>query len=160
DGQSDLSDILAAVLSQVFEQMDRTAGFWQKVRGSTDTEWFGPVLPITDDEASNPAAVASMIESFRLGCRDLHDLWSMFLPPATLLELRKLSARPEQDFVFRDDVWARTVYDFALGYHLRSIGRDHLVRAATPLYLGWVASFVREMQPAPAATAERRLEQL
>jgi hypothetical protein len=160
EGRGDLSDTLAAVLSQVFEQMDRTAGVWQKVRGSTDTEWFGAAPPVADDEALSMPAVTPMIESFRLGCRDLHDLWSMFLPPATLLELRRMSGRPEEQFVFRDDVWARTVYDFALGYHLRTIGRDHLVRAVTTLYLGWVASFVREMQAAPVAAVEERLEQL
>jgi hypothetical protein len=160
DGALDLSDTLAAVLSLVFEQMDRTAGFWQKVRGSMDTEWYGPVSAIAEDETLSGPPLAPMVESFRLGCRDLHDLWSMFLPPATLLELRKMSSRPDEQFVFRDDVWARTVYDFALGYHMRSIGRDHLVRAVTTLYLGWVASFVREMQASPAAAVDQRLEQL
>jgi hypothetical protein len=159
DGSADLSDTLAAILGQIFEQMDRTAGIWQKVRGSTDTEWFGAVLPVADGDDPFPAeTLTSMIESFRLGCRDLHDLWSMLLPPASLLELRKMSGRPVEQFAFRDDVWARTIYDFALGYHLRSIGRDHLLRAITPLYLGWVASFVREMHAESASIVEQRLE--
>jgi len=57
-----------------------------------------------------------------------------------------------------DELWARIIYDFALGYHLRAITQDHLVRAMTPLYLAWVASYA--LQPEGAAAAEARLEHL
>jgi hypothetical protein len=52
------------------------------------------------------------------------------------------------------------VFDFALGYRLRTMNRDHLLRAFTPLYLAWAASFATEMQEARADEAERRLEAL
>jgi hypothetical protein len=40
------------------------------------------------------------------------------------------------------------------------IARDHLLRSLVPLYLAWLASFVREVRGAPPEEAERRLEQL
>jgi hypothetical protein len=61
---------------------------------------------------------------------------------------------------FHDQTWVRTVFDFALGYRLRTMNRDHLLRAFTPLYLAWAASFATEMQEARADEAERRLEAL
>jgi len=57
-------------------------------------------------------------------------------------------------------LWAQVVYDFALGHRLRTINRDHLLRAMTPLYLGWLASYALEMQNATVRAAEQRLEQL
>ena len=59
-----------------------------------------------------------------------------------------------------DELWARSVYDFALAHRLRTISRDHLLRAVTPLYLGWVASYALEMENASARAAEQRFERL
>ena len=101
-----------------------------------------------------------MLELFRLGTRDLLEVWSLILPPTTLLGLRKLSSLPPEQFRMPDELWARTVYDFVLGHRLRTINRDHLLRALTPLYLGWLASYALEMQNATVRAAEQRLEQL
>jgi hypothetical protein len=155
---ADLSATLRQVLTPLFEQMESTAAFWQKVRGSDPVPWFGPSLEVNTEPAQVNAR--RMIDSFRLGCQDLQEVWSRVLPPATLLELRKLSRQSEDAFRFPDEVWARTVYDFALGFHMRVIGRDHLLAAITPLYLGWVASFVAEIDSAGLDEVEERLERL
>jgi hypothetical protein len=63
-------------------------------------------------------------------------------------------------FSFPDQTWIRTLFGFALGYRLRTMNRDHLLRAFTPLYLAWAASFATEMQSARADEAEHRLEAL
>ena len=154
----DLSDTLRQVLATVFDPLERTAAFWQKVRGSEEVAWFGPPLEVNCDPAE--INVKRMIDSFRLGCQDLAGIWNLVLPPATLLELRRMLRLPDTEFCFHDDTWARTVYDFALGYHLRAIGRDHLLQAMTPLYWGWVASIVKELQEADSEQVEERLERL
>lgn len=59
-----------------------------------------------------------------------------------------------------DAVWVRVVYDFALAHRLRTISRDHLLKSMTPLYLGWVASYAREMQNVAPSAVEERLERL
>jgi hypothetical protein len=152
----DLSSILAAVLGSVFDEMNHNVSYWQKVRGSEPVRWFGTPVEI----AGNPPPVDAhkMWESFRLGCRTLQDVWSAVLPPATLLALKYL-ARDDAP-TLADDLWARIVYDFALGYRLHVMNRGHLLRALTPLYLGWLASFVREMSAAPSQDVERRVQQL
>jgi len=101
-----------------------------------------------------------MIESFRLGYQDLQGVWSQILSPAALLEYKKLSRLSETLFRLPDDLWARTVYDFGLAWHLRVMDRDHLLRAITPLYLGWAASSVLEMQTAGPEEVEARQERL
>jgi hypothetical protein len=47
-----------------------------------------------------------------------------------------------------------------LAHRLRTISRDHLLRSMTPLYLGWVASYVHDLTSGGAISPERRLERL
>jgi hypothetical protein len=101
-----------------------------------------------------------MIDSFRIGYENLYEVWSVVLPPATLLELKKLARRQNGEFAFSDHVWVRVIYDFAVAHHLRTIARDHLLRTLTPLYLGRVASFVLQMRAAGADEIEDRIEDL
>jgi glucosylglycerate synthase len=154
----DLSGTLQQALADIFGQMEDTAAFWQKVRGSEAVAWFGPPLEIETEHSE--FSRKPMIASFQQGCHDLIEIWKLVLPPATLLELRRMEGQPEAEFRFADELWARVVYDFALGYHLRVMGRDHLLQAIAPLYLGWAASFTGEMQAAGGMEVEGRLERL
>ena len=81
-----------------------------------------------------------MLDSFRLAYSNLHEIWSLVLPPNSLLGLKKLSLMPPASFRMADSLWARIVYDFILAYRLRTLNRGHLLGALTPLYLAWVAS--------------------
>jgi hypothetical protein len=153
-----LSSLLAAVLGPAFLEMERQAAFWQRVRGSSEVPAFG--YPETASEDTGAMDVRSMLESFQLGTQSLQDVWGLILPPMTLLELRKLSRLPPDQFRMPDDSWVRIVYDFALGHRLRTISRDHLLRSITPLYLGWIASYALEMESAGPAEIEARIESL
>ena len=154
----DASAILAEVLGTLFTQMETTVGFWQRARASQPVLVVGPL----SDMPSEPVAVnvKRMIDAYRLGHQTLQDIWGLVLPPASLLELKKLANRSEEQFRFAGELWARILYDFALGYRTRVIGRDHLLRALTPLYLGWVASYILETENVAPAEAESWLEKL
>ena len=101
-----------------------------------------------------------MIESFSLAYRNLQSVWPLVLPPATLVELKRLTIAEPARFRLADDLWARIVFDFTLAHRLRTINRDHLLKALVPLYLAWVASYATEVQGATRAMADVRLEQL
>ena len=84
--------------------------------------------------------IAPMLDAFRLAYVNLHEIWSLVLPPNSLLGLKRLSIMPPESFHMPDSLWARIVYDFILAWRLRTINRGHLMGALTPLYLAWVAS--------------------
>lgn len=155
---TNLSSLLAQVLGPVFLDVERNAACWQKPRELAYAPSLGDRTPVSEDQ--DAVDVGRMLELFRLGTRDLQEVWGLVLPPATLFELRKLSSLPPGQFRMPDELWARIVYDFALGHRLRTINRDHLLRAMTPLYLGWVASYALEIQNATVKAAEQRLERL
>jgi glucosylglycerate synthase len=47
-----------------------------------------------------------------------------------------------------------------LGHRHRVINREHLLRAMTPIYLAWVASYALEVQTYSPLAVEDRLESL
>ena len=160
---TNMSSVLADVLTPVFLDMERNAACWQRTRLSA------PVLVIGESASSgrDTGAVDTgnvdtppMVESFQLGNRELQEIWGLVLPPSTLFELRKLSRLPLEQFRMPDELWVKTVYDFALAHRLRTISREHLLKSMTPLYLGWVASYANDLLNSGATSPERRLERL
>lgn len=155
----ELSDALAQLLGPLFLDMEDNAVLWQRIRGSHEVVSFGS-LGRSPQESADTVDARRMVEAFQLGVRNLREIWSLVLPPATLLELKKLSLQTPDTFHMSDNLWARIVYDFALAHRLRNIHRAHLFGAFTPLYLGWVATYAIEMNRAGVATTDERMEQL
>jgi len=155
---TNISSLLAQVLGPVFLDMERNAACWQRVRGSVSIPEMGEPVFVSEDAGS--VDISHMVESFQLGNRELQEIWGLVLPPTTLLELRRLARMSVEQFHLPDELWVRIVYDFALAHRLRTINRDHLLKSMTPLYLGWVASYARDLQTAGRATSEHRLERL
>jgi glucosylglycerate synthase len=154
----DLGTVLSRVVGALFDDIERHAAAWQTIRGSAPVPIVGTEAPAPEDPAR--VDVRNLVESFQLGYRNLADLWGEVLPPATQLDLRKLGRAAPDAFTMPDDVWARVVYDFALGSRLRVMNRDHLLRAMVPLYLGWVASYAAEVARLGPGGADARIERL
>ncbi len=153
-----LGSLLAQVLGPVFFDIERNAPVWQRIRGTQAVPVFGDAEPAPEE--SGPVDAQRLLESFQLGAVNLQDIWSVVLPPTTLLEIRKLSRLAPAEFRMPDELWVSVVYDFALAHHVRSINRDHLLRSFTPLYLGWIGSYARQVETADAAAVDLRLERL
>jgi hypothetical protein len=154
----ELSDVLASVAGAAFAEMETYAPFWQRVRSSQPTATSGNLVQqISDGEQVD---AKPLYDSFLLGSRNLQEIWSLVLPPVTLLELKKLARCSLETYRMPDELWVRIIYDFALAYRLRTINRGHLIGALTPLYLGWVASYVQEVALQSPLAAEQRLERL
>jgi hypothetical protein len=81
-----------------------------------------------------------MVDTFHLAYNNLLEIWSLVLPPQSLLGLKRLSVLPASDFQMPDSLWVRMIYDFILAWRLRTLNRGHLLGALTPLYLAWTAS--------------------
>jgi hypothetical protein len=153
-----LPQLLSRVLGALFTEVERNLAVWQKARGSEPVETLGSVpLPDRESVAIDPSRA---LDSFRLGQRNLREVWGLVLPPLTLLELQKLARLPDAELRIPDPLWARIVYDFALAHRLRTLNRDHLLAAFTPLYLGWFGSFVADLRDADELAVETRIEQL
>jgi hypothetical protein len=153
-----LSSLLAQVLGALFLDVERHAPHWQRARESQPIPEFGHPMVVAGPEGA--VDVTRLIESFQLGARNLPEVWGIILPPSTIVELRRLAKHDAAGFRMPDETWARIVYDFALAHRVRAINRDQMLRAMTPIYLGWVASYALELDNMPPEAVEERLEML
>jgi len=157
EGQDvDVATTVAQVVGALFTDMEPRVQVWQRIRGSR------AVPQLAERRATESPSVdpAPLLESFQLGAGALQDVWAEVLPPMAILQWRRLAVQPLDGFRVDDALWARTIYDFAMGHRLRVIARDHLLRSLTPMYLAWLASFILQVRHTTAAEAEARIERL
>src|SRR5262249_9633980 len=103
--QPDLGGIIQRVLGGIFDQMENSAAYWQKVRGSEDAPAFGAAADLEDGPGEWNRQ--PMYAAFRNGCRELNEIFRLVLPPAALLDLQRLERQPETTFRMPDEFWAR-----------------------------------------------------
>jgi glucosylglycerate synthase len=152
----DLPSMVAQSLGAVFTVMDRHEDLWLETRGSEPVPGYGELPPPSTDPIE--VDVERMIEAFRLGLRDLTTIWEHIMTSETLGDVLALDVADPARFRFPDDLWARVVYDFALGHHYGVVHREHLLRSLVPLYLGRTAAFIVATRDRSAAFTEAQLE--
>jgi hypothetical protein len=129
------------------------------------TARFSPVAVARFAGASHSADPPATVDGagygqlFREGVGALGEMLERALRPATLEALRA-AAVPGRPVDVGDGLWASVVLELAAAHRHATISRDHLVRAAVPLYLGRVASLAAEVAGLDPAAADERLEAL
>jgi hypothetical protein len=158
DPGSDLGPMFAQVVSSVYGLMAEYQHLWKESKESQQVPTFGFHYEVGLEPVS--VNIDRMIENFRLGVRDLTEIWRKVLLRETVLRLESIVRLSNEAFSFPQDLWVRVVYDFAITYYKGSVHRDHLLKSMIPLYLGRVASFVRENWDSSAREVEEKIEHL
>ena len=155
---TDLPTMVAQALGALFTLMERYEPLWLDVVGSEPVVALGEAAPL----ATAPTAVdvERLVAAFRRGVRDLVQFWELILTPETLGDVLSLDVRDTAAYRFPDPLWARVVYEFALGHHFGVVHRDHLLRSLVPLYLGRTAALVNATQAASAQATAAALERV
>jgi hypothetical protein len=148
----DVNSILALVTGSFFADIEAKAAVWQRPRRAPSIHRTATETGLSNETAD----VAHMVAAFRLAAANLQEVWSLVLPPYSLLMLKRCSALDPAEFRLPDNLWARIVFDFLIAYRLRTINRGHLLGALIPLYLAWVAGHINVT--ASGTPAERHIE--
>jgi hypothetical protein len=88
-GGPDLNTILPLLTGSLFSDIDAKAAFWQRPRQwlPADNPMPLPMAPSTYTVAD----IAPMLSAFQLAYTNLHEIWSLVLPPNSLVGLKRLS---------------------------------------------------------------------
>lgn len=158
DPGADLSSMLYQVVSASFELMNTYPDVWKSAKRSESITTLGFQYAV----GLEPVAVnlERMIERFRLGVKELRDIWEKILPQEVMNFLDKADGLTVHDFYIPDEIWVDIIYSYALAFHSKIINREHLLKSLTPLYIGRTASFVRENWESSASEVEDRIENL
>jgi hypothetical protein len=156
ESESDLGSVFSQILSSVYGLMEPYQNLWKTIKETEPVPAFGRQHEMSLEPIS--VNVQGMIRNFRLGIRNLMEIWRKVLAPGTALLLEEVGRLTDEAFSFPENLWVQMVYDFAIAYHKKLIYRDHLLKSMIPLYLGWVASFVKENQESSAEDVEKKIE--
>jgi hypothetical protein len=153
------ADLVAAMRQTVgalFWSLEPNYSIWSAKSDSQAIPTLGAAQEVTLEPLRiNRKRLFSM---FRSGVAELEPVLKSILSPPTLTELQRISALEEDDFLFGDELWARTVYEFAASYHKAVISRDHIVQALAPLYRGRAFTFLVENREASGEQVEQYVE--
>lgn len=158
DAGADLSSVLAQVVGSVFGLMETYDVVWRNVLGSLPA----PLLGLPFEAGPEPLAidVGRLLASYRQAVRDLLPVYEHIISSSQLGALCAAATLSDGQFILPDELWVAVIYDFSLAYHRRVMDREHLLKSLTPLYLGWVASFARQIANEAPAQAEGRIDRL
>jgi glycosyltransferase involved in cell wall biosynthesis len=158
DPGADLSAMLYQVVGATFDLMEEYPNIWCGINRSESVPTFGFQYAVGLEPVS--VNLDRMVERFRLGVRELMDIWKNFLSAKITDFLSDAEAAPKENFSFPDELWTEIIYNFALASHKKVINKEHLLKSLTPLYIGRTASFVTETWESGAEAVEDKIEKL
>jgi len=155
---TDLVPAMRQTVGTMFRFLDTGFARWQATQGPEAVPLQGAEQEVSCEPLRiNPYRMHGMFQS---GVTDLQPVLSSILTQKTLADLTACAALGKDVFHFPDELWARTVYEFAAAYHKAVISRDHIIQALAPVYRGKVYEFLITNRHAAAQEIEARIEAL
>lgn len=158
DPGADLSAMLYQVIGATFDLMETYSSVWKNIKGSESIITCGFQYAVGLEPVH--VNLDRMIEKFRLGVKELMDIWKEFLSTEIIHFLSTVEKLPKEKFHIPDEIWVEIIYSFALASHRKLINKEHLLKSLTPLYIGRTASFVLETWESGAEEVEEKIEKL
>jgi glycosyltransferase involved in cell wall biosynthesis len=158
DPGADLSDMLYQVVGSILDLMETYRDSWSAVNATEMVPTFGFQYAVGVEPVS--VDIERMISRFSLGVSELKSIWESFLPPEITGFLSGIAGKPREKFHIPDEIWAESIYGFALAAHRKLLNKEHLLKSLTPLYIGKTASFVIETWNSDPQDVEDKIENL
>jgi hypothetical protein len=155
---ADLVPALRQTAGVLFSALETDFPFWSAVSGSQPI----PTTGADHEVLLEPLRVnrKRLRAMFSTGVAELESVFQSILTPSTLEELRRIAGLGEEEFHYSTELWARTVYEFAVSYHKSVISRDHIIQGLAPLFRGRALTFLMENRSASAEDVESNIEGL
>ena len=153
------ADLVAAMRQTVgalFWSLEPNFALWSANKDSQSI----PTLNLGEEVTLEPLRVnrKRLLGMFLSGVAELEPVLNQILSAPTLSELQRIATLSEDDFSYGDELWTRTVYEFAASYHKSVISRDHIVQALAPLYRGRAFTFLVENRESSGEEMEQNVE--
>ncbi len=153
-----IADTIQRMVGALFSCMETHQSYWTSREGVQAVPAFG----FQYDLDLPPIRVnrKRMLSTFLKGVGELAAVLEPALSPATLENIRSIAAAGGEGAYYPDELWVKTVYEFAGAFHRSVINRDHLMQALAPLYLGRINSFLSENHRSNGTGARDRIKKL
>ena len=124
---ADLVSAMRQTVGALFWSLEPYFQLWST---HTDSQPI-PILSPGQEVTLEPLRInrKRLLGMFHSGVAELEPVLKQILSPPTISELQRIATLEEDEFSYGDELWARTVYEFAASYHKAVISRDHIVQA-------------------------------
>ena len=155
---SDLVPVLRQTIGELFSVMEPTFASWSGKNGSEAI----PVSGAAQQVSLEPVRInrKRLGKMFQTGVAELQSVFQAILSADTLAELQRAAQPNGDDFYYPQELWVKTVYEFAAAHHKSVINRDHIVQALAPLFRGRAQTFLLENRNSSPAEVENDVENL
>lgn len=158
DARPDFVGAIRLAVGTLFDCLNAQESFWRSKTSSESLPTFG--FPYEVDLRPVRFNRKRMLQMFRTGVTELASILQVILPEETFHEIQGIAKLPDEGFRYPDELWVKTIYDFAGAHHRSVMNRDHIVQAMAPLYRGRVGSFILENNAATHGEIEKAIERL
>ena len=154
-----LGPMFRQVVGTIFSMMRRFDTLWPQVKYSKPTAIFG--FGLGEIEAPPKVDVDShnLIQKFYDGFNQYKEVLEKVLSEDIYKKLLEITEMKERLFTFPTDLWARILYDIAVGYRNNICDLDLIMDSLIPLYFGRTFSFVKKTKRMSVLHAEEAIEE-
>jgi glucosylglycerate synthase len=157
-GAHDMVAAMRRTVGALFASLDGNFPFWSAINGSQPVPTVGSRIEVPEE--TTRINRKRLLDMFSSGVAQLEPVLSSILSASLHSELRRIAGLDVDDFEYSEELWTRTVLEFAASYHKSTINRDHIIQALVPLYRGRSLMFVIENRGGSEEDVERREESL
>jgi hypothetical protein len=155
---ADLVPAMRQTVGVLFSSLEPNFSLWNTKAGSLPIPTTGAAQEFTLE----PLRInrKRLREMFSTGVAELESVFQAILSASTLAELQRIAGLDEAHFRYSEELWVKTVYEFAAAYHKSVISRDHIIQALAPLFRGRAFTFLMENRNGSANDVENSIESL
>ncbi|KPJ68278.1 MAG: glycosyl transferase [Syntrophobacter sp. DG_60] len=146
------------VIGTIFDLMSPFSKHWKEVKWSKPTAIYG--FGFGETELPPPVDIdqKALYSRFLKGFEEYIAIWERILDKANLHKLKEIKTFSFEKFDFPTEMWAKTLYDFAIAYKNQVVNKEMLLKALTPLYFGKVLSYTKKVERFSIQEAEEFIE--
>jgi glucosylglycerate synthase len=158
DPGAHLGPMFRQVVGTIFSIMGHFEPFWSRVKYSRPTAIYGFGLGEVEMPPKVDVDTQNLLHKFHSGFEAHHGLWEEILTKDVYQKLFEIKEMKEREFNFPTDLWARVLFDMAVGYRYASLDNDLMMESLIPLYFGRTLSFVKKTRKMSIKQAEEAIE--
>lgn len=159
DPGAHLGPMFRQVVGTMFSMMKEFETFWARIKYSRPTAIYGFGLGEVEVPPKVEVDTKNLMEKFHKGFEKYGDQWREILTDEVYGKLQEIGEMCEAVFTFPTDLWARVLFDMAVGYRDSAIERDLMMESLIPLYFGRTLSFVKRTKRMSIKHAEEAIEE-
>jgi glycosyltransferase involved in cell wall biosynthesis len=159
DPAAALGPMFRQVVGTIFNLICQFESYWMNVKYSKPTSIYGFGLGEVEMPPKVDVDAQKLIQKFQEGFETYGEVWEKTLSRDVYNKLLEIKGMKRNLFNFPTDLWARILYDTAVGYRDRVCDRDLMMDALIPLYFGRTLSFVKKTKRMSTRQAEEAIEE-